>query len=131
MKCLGGCCTDEESEKGAYECFKCHEPNILELNTYSVAIDLGNAQSAPSVDMVPTFTTNNDRMCLLLANGDMGMLKIEDAERLQVPLRTLAFLLLLSRWLHLAQGRRQSAGLPGWLDRGSLARAKRRCEGAS
>ena len=35
------------------------------------------------IDMVPTFTTNNERMCLLLANGDIGMLRTEDAERLQ------------------------------------------------
>lgn len=36
------------------------------------------------MDVVPTFTTSNDRMCLLLSTGRMGMLRIEDAERLQV-----------------------------------------------
>lgn len=40
-------------------------------------------RSAAVIDMVPTFTTNNERMCLLLANGDIGMLRTEDAERLQ------------------------------------------------
>ena len=36
------------------------------------------------MDLVPTFTTSNQRICLLLANGKMGFLRIEDAERLQV-----------------------------------------------
>ena len=40
--------------------------------------------SAPGVDIVPTFTTNNDRMCLVLRTGQLGLLRIEDAERLQV-----------------------------------------------
>lgn len=33
--------------------------------------------------MVPTFTTSNERMLLLLADGASGMLRVEDAERLQ------------------------------------------------
>jgi hypothetical protein len=41
-------------------------------------------RSGAGVDVVPTFTTSNERMCLLLADGTMGMLRIEDAERLQV-----------------------------------------------
>jgi len=36
--------------------------------------------------MVPTFTTSNERICLLMTNGQMGSLRIEDAERLQVAL---------------------------------------------
>ena len=37
------------------------------------------------IDMVPTFTTSNERICLLMAHsGQMGSLRIEDAERLQV-----------------------------------------------
>ena len=36
------------------------------------------------IDMVPTFTTSNERICLLMTNGQMGSLRIEDAERLQV-----------------------------------------------
>lgn len=36
------------------------------------------------MDVVPTFTTSNDRMMLLLSSGLSGMLRIEDAERLQV-----------------------------------------------
>lgn len=35
------------------------------------------------VDRIPTMKTSNCRMCLLLATGQMGMLMIEDAERLQ------------------------------------------------
>lgn len=38
------------------------------------------------MDVVPTFTTSNARMCLLLSNGRFGLLRIEDAERLQVSL---------------------------------------------
>lgn len=38
------------------------------------------------IDMVPTFTTSNERICLLMTSGQMGSLRIEDAERLQVPL---------------------------------------------
>lgn len=32
---------------------------------------------------MPTFTTSNDRMLLLLGDGASGMLRLEDAERLQ------------------------------------------------
>ena len=35
------------------------------------------------MDRIPTMKTSNCRMCLLLATGQMGMLMIEDAERLQ------------------------------------------------
>lgn len=41
-------------------------------------------RSAPGIDIVPTFTTNNDRMCLVLRTGLLGLLRIDDAERLQV-----------------------------------------------
>jgi hypothetical protein len=44
------------------------------------------SRSAAGVDVVPTFTTSNARMCLLLSNGRFGLLRIEDAERLQVRL---------------------------------------------
>ena len=43
----------------------------------------GACRSPPVVDRVPTMKTANCRMCLLLATGQMGMLQIEDAERLQ------------------------------------------------
>lgn len=33
---------------------------------------------------MPTFTTSNERMLLLLSSGASGMLRVEDAERLQV-----------------------------------------------
>lgn len=66
------------------QCFKCHEPDVDDLDACSIALDLGNARSAPGIDLVPTFTTSNKRICLLLATGQMGLLRIEDAERLQV-----------------------------------------------
>ncbi len=43
-------------------------------------------RSQAGEDVVPTFTTSNDRMLLLLSSGQSGMLRIEDAERLQVSL---------------------------------------------
>ncbi|KAK9799826.1 hypothetical protein WJX73_006324 [Symbiochloris irregularis] len=60
-------------------CYQCHDP----VENCSYAVDLGNAQSSPPTDVVPTFKTTNERICLLLANDTMGMLRIEDAERLQ------------------------------------------------
>jgi hypothetical protein len=60
-------------------------------------------RSAAGVDVVPTFTTSNARMCLLLSNGRFGLLRIEDAERLQVGAGSLVFLAdLLSRWVGVA-----------------------------
>jgi hypothetical protein len=41
-------------------------------------------RSPAGEDVVPTLTTSNDRMLLLLAGGQQGMLRVEDAERLQV-----------------------------------------------
>ncbi|DBA96588.1 TPA: hypothetical protein ACH3X1_015451 [Trebouxia sp. C0004] len=64
-------------------CYSCHDPDPADLNQdCSFALDLGNA-SSPVIDMVPTFTTSNERICLLMPNGQMGSLRIEDAERLQ------------------------------------------------
>jgi hypothetical protein len=40
-------------------------------------------RSPAGEDVVPTFTTSNDRMLLLLGDGAAGMLRLEDAERLQ------------------------------------------------
>lgn len=36
------------------------------------------------MDVVPTFKTTNGRLLLLLSRGEVGMLRIQDAERLQV-----------------------------------------------
>ena len=36
------------------------------------------------MDVVPTFKTTNGRLLLLLFRGEVGMLRIQDAERLQV-----------------------------------------------
>ncbi|KAL6760261.1 S-adenosyl-L-methionine-dependent methyltransferase [Haematococcus lacustris] len=89
--CLGACtrCIDPEGQPGS-PCFECFDTEVsqdrqqpLELEQRSLAMDLGNARSAPGVDVVPTFTTNNSRMCLALADGQVGALRIEDMERLQ------------------------------------------------
>ena len=82
-RCLGGCCTAEEATQPGKECFECHEPCVDDVHACNLALDLSNARGCPGVDVVPTFTTNNKRMCLMLATGQMGMLRIEDAERLQ------------------------------------------------
>ncbi|DBA65791.1 TPA: hypothetical protein ACH3X2_002828 [Trebouxia sp. C0005] len=65
-------------------CYSCHDPDPADLSqNCSFALDLGNARSSPVIDMVPTFTTSNERICLLMTDGQMGSLRIEDAERLQ------------------------------------------------
>ncbi|GFH30858.1 uncharacterized protein HaLaN_29787, partial [Haematococcus lacustris] len=77
--CLGACtrCIDPEGQPGS-PCFECFDTEVsqdrqqpLELEQRSLAMDLGNARSAPGVDVVPTFTTNNSRMCLALADGQV------------------------------------------------------------
>ncbi len=50
---------------------------------HGIAVDLSNAQNAPCVGLTPTFTTGNCRMALLLPGGEFGLLRIQDAERLQ------------------------------------------------
>lgn len=79
MKCQGGCEAAEGSSGACYECYEASE--VVGSN---IAMDLGNARSPPALELVPTFTTHNRRICLLLASGEMGRLRIEDAERLQV-----------------------------------------------
>lgn len=67
-------------------CYPCHMEALAEKQDdedITYAIDLGNAISAPGEDIVPTFTTSNDRILLLLPDGRKGMLRVEDAERLQ------------------------------------------------
>jgi hypothetical protein len=54
------------------------------LNVLLLLLLLDLSRSAAGVDVVPTFTTSNARICLLLSNGKYGALRIEDAERLQV-----------------------------------------------
>lgn len=83
--CMGGC---QEVLNGR-RCWACHQKALAARDPdggdedVSFAIDLGNAMSAPGEDVVPTFTTCNDRLLLLLPDGRRGMLRIEDAERLQ------------------------------------------------
>jgi hypothetical protein len=84
MKCVGGCIPKVQAVEGAQMCFECHEPEGHALSECNVVLDLSNARVPPGVDLVPTFTTNNRRMCLLLATRGMGMLRVEDVERLQV-----------------------------------------------
>jgi hypothetical protein len=79
MKCQGGCKAPEQTSGG---CFECYEPDSTDA--INIAMDLANARSPPARELVPTFTTHNRRICLLLATGEMGRLRIEDAERLQV-----------------------------------------------
>lgn len=79
LKCQGSCKQPGDTAAG---CFECHEPG--EDEDVNIAMDLSNARSPPAVELVPTFTTGNRRICLLLATGEMGKLRIEDAERLQV-----------------------------------------------
>ena len=50
---------------------------------HGIAVDLSNAQNAPVVGLLPTMTTGNCRMAVLLPCGSFGLLRIQDAERLQ------------------------------------------------
>jgi len=50
---------------------------------FGIAADLSNAQNSPSIGITPTFTTGNCRMSVLLPSGAFGLLRIQDAERLQ------------------------------------------------
>lgn len=60
-----------------------HAGQLLACILY-YAPPLACPRSHAGEDVVPTFTTSNDRMLLLLSSGQSGMLRIEDAERLQV-----------------------------------------------
>ncbi|GAB4814995.1 hypothetical protein N2152v2_002041 [Parachlorella kessleri] len=82
QRCPGSCTRLFEGAR----CYHCHVSHLLtqaDRDEVSYALDLGNAQSQAGEDVVPTFTTSNDRMLLLLSSGQSGMLRIEDAERLQ------------------------------------------------
>jgi ribosome biogenesis GTPase A len=76
-------------------CFECYDPkgprddddlrgdeDARRLRA-SFALDLGNARTAGCVDCLPTLTTGNRRICLLLPDGRMGLLRTTDAERVQ------------------------------------------------
>lgn len=80
--CLGACVQLFEG----HPCYKCHRKKLQQRNSnddVSFAIDLAQAMCKPGEDVVPSFTTSNDRMLLLLADGRTGMLRVEDGERLQ------------------------------------------------
>jgi len=97
-ECAGGCIN-----MFGRPCYKCHMETLYTTSTHgtgdsgetnnnnnndrpqslSYAVDMGNALSQAATDIVPTFTTSNERILLLLADGRSGMLRIEDAERLQ------------------------------------------------
>ncbi|PSC75340.1 methylase [Micractinium conductrix] len=82
QRCTGGC----EQLFGGRLCYPCHANRLRNLQHHSrvsYALDMGNAMSPAGEDVVPTFTTSNERMLLLLAEGASGMLRVEDAERLQ------------------------------------------------
>jgi hypothetical protein len=56
----------------------------LEVTLNCTILLLPARSSCAGVDVVPTFTTSNARLCLLLPDGRYGLLRMEDAERLQV-----------------------------------------------
>ncbi|CAL8460848.1 g379 [Coccomyxa elongata] len=68
-------------------CYNCHQAHGLngrgQEPDCSSALDLANAQSGPTIDMVPTFETGNALICLLLKSGQLGVLRTKDAEHLQ------------------------------------------------
>jgi site-specific DNA-cytosine methylase len=67
-------------------CYSCHtfESQTRTSNKdVNFAVDLGQAMAKPAEDVVPSLTTSNDRILLLLRDGRVGMLRVEDAERIQ------------------------------------------------
>ena len=75
-KCPGGC----GAALGG-PCFACHRPGGGD--PFTVAFDLGNAQSPPCVDVVPTLKTTNMNIALLFPDNTSALLSPGDAERLQ------------------------------------------------
>ena len=107
-KCLGSCTSGNRVDPSP--CYECYQPPIksvksipaadmpgpssssapinvdledVDLSDCALALDLGNARSAPGIDIMPTFTTMNDRLVLILPTGKIGLLRTDDAERLQ------------------------------------------------
>ncbi|BDA42016.1 probable BsuMI modification methylase subunit YdiP at N-terminal half [Coccomyxa sp. Obi] len=79
-----GACYQLFNGKPCYLCHQAHGPNGRgQEPDCSFALDLTNAQSWPAIDVVPKFKTGNALICLLLKSGQLGMLRTEDAERLQ------------------------------------------------
>ncbi|KAI7841433.1 hypothetical protein COHA_004828 [Chlorella ohadii] len=73
-KCTGGCM----QLFGGRRCYPCHAAELRNMRHHSrvsYALDMGNAMSPAGEDVVPTFTTSNERMLLLLADGASGMLR--------------------------------------------------------
>ena len=80
--CLGACRQLFED----HPCYACHKLELLRRTSnkdINFAIDLGQATAKPGEDVVPSLTTSNDRILLLLRDGRVGMLRVEDGERLQ------------------------------------------------
>ena len=94
FQCLGGC---RQVFPGPCACcavtFGAHWPSSdgaeapqqlwADASSPGVCIDLSNAQCSPAVGLAPTFTKSNCRMGVLLGDGQFGLLRIQDAERLQ------------------------------------------------
>jgi site-specific DNA-cytosine methylase len=91
FQCLGGC---RQVFPGPCACcaltIDAHLPRgeashqmWADQHSPGICIDLSNAQGSPAVGLTPTFTQSNCRMGVLLGDGQFGLLRIQDAERLQ------------------------------------------------
>ncbi|KAF5830012.1 S-adenosyl-L-methionine-dependent methyltransferase [Dunaliella salina] len=87
--CLGACCEHDADGKPlptSKPCYECYQAPSLDttdgMDKCSLAFDLGNARCPPGVDVCPTFTTSNSRICLALEK-QVGIMRTTDAERLQ------------------------------------------------
>ena len=80
--CLGAC-------RGMFDDNPCYSCHTLELRNrtsnrdVNFGIDLAQATAKPGEDVLPSLTTSNDRILLLLRDGRVGMLRVEDGERMQ------------------------------------------------
>ena len=82
QQCLGACKQLFEGNM-CFSCRKMETKNRTSNKEVNFALDLGQATARPAEDVVPSLTTSNDRILLLLRDGRVGMLRVEDGERLQ------------------------------------------------
>lgn len=93
------CSYATQGDAEAMQCFECFQRGVGErfsqlktpperyaakyAATSALSMDTNSALGVPSMDMVPTFTTQNFKMCISIPGKPLTMLRIEDAERLQ------------------------------------------------
>ena len=78
-----GACRQLFDNTPCYSCHALESQRRTSNKDVNFAVDLAQAMAKPAEDVVPSLTTSNDRILLLLRDGRVGMLRVEDAERIQ------------------------------------------------